>query len=96
MEKIELLEKLVAIQQQHIELMQDYNNLKNSYKDLDYIKNVKIKQLNEEIEHHKEKFATSVEVNKSLNMQIADLNKQIEELQQSIPIEVVDKEQENQ
>ena len=96
MEKIELLEKLVVAQEQHIDLMREYNNLKNSYKDLEYIKNVKIKQLNEEIEHHKEKFATSVEVNKSLNLQIADLKKQIEELQKLIPIELVDKEQENQ
>ena len=96
MEKIELLEKLVSVQQQHIELMQDYNNLKNSYKDLEFLKNVKIKQLNEEIEHHKEKFATSVEVNKSLNMQIADLKKQVEELQKLIPIEVVGGQEEKQ
>ena len=34
MEKIELLEKLVNVQEMHIELMNDYNNLKNSYNDL--------------------------------------------------------------
>ena len=32
MEKIELLEKLVAVQEQHIELMNDYNDLKSERK----------------------------------------------------------------
>ena len=40
MEKIELLEKLVEVQEMHIELMQDYNNLKNCYKDLEEIKEI--------------------------------------------------------
>ena len=84
MEKIELLEKLVYVQEQHIELMNDYKRLQNCYKDLEHIKNVKIQQLNEEIEREIEKFANAVEVNKTLNIQIAELKKQYEELQQSI------------
>ena len=92
MEKIELLEKLVDVQEMYIELMNDYNNLKINYEDLEHIKNVKIQQLNEEIEHEKEKFASAVEVNKTLNQQIAELKQQYEELQKLIPIELVGKE----
>ena len=88
MEKIDLLEKLVAVQEQHIELMSDYNNLK-CYKDLDYTKNIRIQQLNEEIEYKDEKIV-------ELERQNAELKKQVEELQKLIPIELVDKEQENQ
>lgn len=77
MEKIELLEKLVDVQEMHIELMNDFNNLKNAYKDLEYIKDVKIKQLNEEIEYKAEKIET-------LERQNAELKKQYEELQKSL------------
>ena len=78
MEKIELLEKLVSVQEMHIELMNDCDYWKNSYKGIEHIKDV-------------------IEVeNEELKKQIADLKKQIEELQKLIPIEVVDKEQENQ
>lgn len=77
MEKIELLEKLVKLQEMHIELMRDYNNLKNSYKDLEEIKNVKIKQLNEEIEYQDEK-------NVELERQNNELKQQYEELQKSL------------
>ena len=96
MEKIELLEKLVDVQEMHIELMNDYKRLQNCYKDLEHIKNVKIQQLNEEIEHEKEKFASAVEVNKTLNQQIAELKQQYEELQKLIPIELVGGKEERQ
>ena len=82
MEKIELLEKLVDVQEMHIELMQDYNNLKNSYKDLEYIKNVKIQQLNEEITYQKDEII-------ELKKQNTELKQQYEELQKLIPIELV-------
>ena len=85
MKEIELLEKLVAVQEMHIELMQDYNNLKNSYKDLEYIKNVKIQQLNEEITYQKDEII-------ELKKQNAELKQQYEELQKLIPIELVGKE----
>ena len=77
MEKIELLEKLVNVQEMHIELMNDYNNLKNCYKDLEHIKSVRIKQLNEEIEQKDERIAV-------LERQNNELKKQYEELQNSI------------
>ena len=96
MKEIELLEKLVEVQEMHIELMQDYNNLKNSYKDLEEIKNKRIQDLNVQIENEKKNYETAIEVNIALNKQIADLKKQVEELQKLIPIELVDKEQENQ
>ena len=35
MKEIELLEKLVEVQEMHIELMNDYNNLQCSYKSLE-------------------------------------------------------------
>lgn len=76
MKEIELLEKLVAVQEQLIELMQDYNNLK-CYKDLDHAKNIRIQQLNEEIEYKDEKIV-------ELERQNNELKKQYEELQQSL------------
>ena len=95
MEKIDLLEKLVVVQEKLIELMQDYNNLK-CYKDLDHTKNIRIQQLNEEIEHQKNENASLIELNGGLIKQNAELKQQYEELQKLIPIELVDKEQENQ
>ena len=77
MEKIELLEKLVEVQEMQIELMNDYNNLKISYEDLEHIKNVKIQQLNEEIEYQDERIAV-------LEKQNDELKKQYEELQNSL------------
>ena len=89
MEKIELLEKLVDVQEMHIELMQDYNNLKNCYKDLEEIKKRRIDDLNNTIKQKDERIAV-------LERQNNELKKQYEELQKLIPIELVGKEQENQ
>ena len=96
MEKIELLEKLVEVQEMHIELMQDFANLQGSMKSLEEVKNKRIQDLNAQIEQQKENYETAIEVNISLNKQIAELKKQVEELQKLIPIELVDKEQDNQ
>ena len=63
--------------------------MKNSYKDLEEVKNRRIEWQSEEIG------ALGVE-NEELKKQIADLKKQYEELQKLIPIELVGKEQENQ
>ena len=76
MEKIDLLEKLVVVQEKLMELMQDYNNLK-CYKDLDHTKNIRIQQLNEEIEYKDEKIV-------ELERQNAELKQQYEELQKSL------------
>ena len=77
MEKIELLEKLVNVQEIHIELMNDYRILQYSYNDLEEIKNRKINDLNAQIEYQDQKIV-------ELNAEIAELKKQYEELQQSI------------
>ena len=89
MEKIELLEKLIEVQEMHIELIQDYNNLKNCYKDLEKIKNKRIQDLKGQIDYQDEKIA-------ELERQNAELKKQIEELQKLIPIEVVGGQEEKQ
>ena len=95
MEKIELLEKLVEVQEMHIELMQDYNNLKLSFEAYKEVKIGKINNLQNEIEQQKGEKAILMELNDDLNQQIIDLRGQIEELQKLIPIEVVGQGQEN-
>ena len=77
MEKIELLEKLVEVQEMHIELMQDFNNLKLSFEAYKEVKIGKINDLQNEIEQKDERIAV-------LERQNAELKKQYEELQQSI------------
>ena len=77
MEKIELLEKLVDIQEMHIELMNDYKNLKISYEAYKEVKIGKINNLQNEIDQKNERIAV-------LERQNAELKKQIEILQQSI------------
>ena len=77
MEKIELLEKLVEVQEMHIELMNDFNNLKISYEAFKEVKIGKINNLQNEIEQKDERIAV-------LERQNAELKKQYEELQQSI------------
>ena len=89
MEKIELLEKLVEVQEMHIELMQDCNYWKNSYKDLEEVKNRIIDDLNNTIEGQSEEIGALEVENEELKKQIADLKKQVEELQKLIPIELV-------
>ena len=77
MEKIELLEKLVDVQEMYIELMNDFNNLKISYEAFKEVKIGKINNLQNEIEQKDERIAV-------LEKQNAELKKQYEELQQSI------------
>ena len=90
MEKIELLEKLVEVQEMHIELMNDYNNLKINYEDLEHIKNVKIDDLNNTIEGQSEEIGALEVENEELKKQITELKQQYEELQKLIPIEVLE------
>ena len=77
MKEIELLEKLVAVQEMHIELMNDFNNLQCSYKSLEEVKNDRIKDLLNKIELQAEK-------TEALEVENRKLKKQYEELQQSI------------
>lgn len=77
MKEIELLEKLVEVQEMHIELMNDYNNLKLSFEAYKEVKIGKINNLQNEIEQKDERIAM-------LERQNAELKQQYEELQQSI------------
>ena len=77
MKEIELLEKLVNVQEMHIELMNDYRILQNCYKDLECIKNRKIDDLNALIEYQDKQIV-------ALNAENAELKKQYEELQNSL------------
>ena len=77
MEKIELLEKLTGVQEQHIELMQDFANLLNTLKSLEESKNKRIQDLNVQIEYQDERIAV-------LERQNNELKKQYEELQNSL------------
>ena len=77
MEKKELLEKLVAVQEMHIELMNDYNNLKFSFEAYKEVKIGKINNLQNEIELKDEKIV-------ELERQNAELKHQYEELQKSL------------
>ena len=88
MKEIELLEKLVSVQEQHIELMQNFANLQGSLKTLEEVKNGRINNLLNEIEGQSEEIA-------SLEVENAELKKQIEILQQSI-ISIETPEEENQ
>ena len=77
MEKIELLEKLVSVQEMYIELMNDYNNLKISYETFKEVKIGKINNLQNEIEQKDERI-------EELERQNNELKKQYEELQNSL------------
>ena len=96
MKEIELLEKLVEVQEMHIELMQDFANLQGSLKSLEHIKNVKIDDLNNTIEGQSEEIGALEVENDELKKQIKDLKSQIEELQKLIPIELVGGQEEKQ
>lgn len=94
MKEIELLEKLVEVQEMHIELMQDFANLQGSLKSLEEVKNRRIADLNNTIEGQSEEIGALEVENEELKKQIAELKKQVEELQKLIPIEVVGQGQE--
>ena len=76
-EKIELLEKIVFVQEILIEKMNDLANLKISYEAFKEVKIGKINNLQNEIEQKDERIAV-------LERQNAELKQQYEELQQSI------------
>ena len=84
MEKIELLEKLVDVQEMHIELMNDYNDFKISFEAYKEVKIGKINNLQNEIEQQSEEIGALEVENRELKKQIAELKKQYEELQNSL------------
>ena len=77
MEKIDLLEKLVNVQEMYIELMNDVYNLKINFEAFKEVKIEKINNLQNEIEQKDERI-------EELEKQNAELKKQFEVLQQSI------------
>lgn len=89
MKEIELLEKLVEVQEMHIELIQDCNFWKNSYKELEEVKN----RINDDLNNTIEEQAEKIEV---LEVENRKLKNQIEELQKLIPIELVGGQEEKQ
>lgn len=89
MEKIELLEKLVEVQERHIELKNNFAYLQGSLKSLEEVKNRRIADLNKTIEGQSEEIRVLELENEELKKQIAELKQQIEEPQNLIPIEVV-------
>lgn len=84
MKEIELLGKLVEVQEMHIELMQDFANLQGSLKSLEEVKNRRIDDLNNTIEGQSEEIGAQAERIEALEVENAELKKQIEILQQSI------------
>ena len=95
MKEIELLEKLVEVQEMHIELMQDFANLQGSLKSLEEVKNRRIADLNNTIEGQSEEIGALEVENEELKKQIKNLKNQVEELQKLIPIELVGGQEEN-
>lgn len=84
MKKIELLEKLVNVQEMHIELMNDFANLQGSLKTLEEVKNRRIDDLNNTIEGQSEEIGVQAERIEALEVENAELKKQIEILQQAL------------
>lgn len=83
MEKIELLEKLTAVQGQHIELMQDFSDLLNTLKSLEESKNRRIQDLNVQIEYQDERIAILERQNNELKQQYEELQKSLVSVEQN-------------
>ena len=84
MEKIDLLEKLVDIQEMYIELINDFNNLKISYEAFKEVKIGKINNLQNEIEQKDERIAM-------LEKENAELNTIIDKFKESVSIDIIDR-----
>ena len=84
MEKIELLEKLVEVQEMYIELINDFNNLKISYEAFKEVKIGKINNLQNEIEQKDERIAM-------LEKENAELNTIIDKFKESVSIDIIDR-----
>ena len=84
MEKIDLLEKLVDIQEMYIELINDFNNLKISYEAFKEVKIGKINNLQNEIEQKDERIAV-------LEKENAELNTIIDKFKESVSPDIIDR-----
>ena len=77
MEKSELLEKLVSVQETLIEKMQDLVNFKNVYDELEKVKNMRIEDLNHIIKEKNDKIKEVVNQNEELKKENEELQKRI-------------------
>lgn len=77
MEKSELLEKLVSVQETLIEKMQDLVNFKNVYDELEKVKNMRIEDLNHTIKEKNDKIKEVVNQNEELKKENEELQKRI-------------------
>ena len=75
MEKSELLEKLVSVQETLIEKMQDLVNFKNVYDELEKVKNMRIEDLNHTIKEKNDKIKEVVNQNEELKKENEELQK---------------------
>ena len=67
MKEIELLEKLISVQEMHIELINDYNDLQNSYNAMEKLKNERIQNLFVTTESQEKQIAMLEKENAELN-----------------------------
>ena len=77
MEKNELLEKLVSVQETLIEKMQDLVNFKNVYDELEKVKNMRIEDLNHTIKEKNDKIKEVANQNEELKKENEELQKRI-------------------
>ena len=77
MEKSELLEKLVSVQETLIEKMQDLVNFKNVYNELEKVKNMRIEDLNHTVKEKNDKIKEVVNQNEELKKENEELQKRI-------------------
>ena len=77
MEKNELLEKLVSVQETLIEKMQDLVNFKNVYDELEKVKNMRIEDLNHTLKEKNDKIKEEVNQNEELKKENEELQKRI-------------------
>lgn len=91
MEKVELLEKLVSVQEMHIELINDYNDLQNNYNAMEKLKNKRIEDLLNEIEEQGEKIGLKCERIENLEVENAELNRIIDKFKGLVSNDIIGK-----
>ena len=90
MKEIELLEKLVSLQEMHIELINNYNDLQNSYNAMEKLKNKRIEDLLDEINEQGEKIGLKCERIENLEVENAELKRIIDKFKESVSNDIID------
>ena len=83
MKEIELLEKLISVQEMHIELINDYNDLQNSYNAMEKLKNERIQNLFVTTESQEKQIAM-------LEKENAELNTIIDKFKELVSNDIID------